>query len=353
MKFMIKNIPVLIILLFLNACSSGQKDGVSQKKITLNLGDPEVIERENMTPFKILFDRQGRLYAKDTDLIWIWDIKKREVLKKIKIRSSGFAVSPDGKLLGLGQREKAVAYDVEKGKITRVFPGHWDWVEGCAIHPSGKYLVTSDDKSNLRFWDIKTGKKITTIKVPNILNSYQFSLNGSLLIGGTGSFVKDYIVIIDFNKKAVKYSIANGTRNSTISIYENKNDLLAAIITTVYNKYNRPHRIYEIQVWDIHKRTNVQKIRIFDKSRDSEFIRKVAFHPSGKLIVSGTDNGSIWIIRVDNKQILYSFNAEDFFQSKSISLSSVKFSPDGKMLVAGFYNKLLIWEIPENIDSLL
>ena len=55
------------------------------------------------------------------------------------------------------------------------------WIRALAFSPSGKYLVSGDEASHLRVWDIAKGESVIWETYPTGIQALAFSPNGDYL----------------------------------------------------------------------------------------------------------------------------------------------------------------------------
>jgi RNA polymerase sigma factor (sigma-70 family) len=100
----------------------------------------------------------------------------------------GLAFSPDGKLIAVWTKDRMVRlWDVENRKQVRCLKGHTEWVCAGAFSRDGSRLLTgtwpSDysgpvpRRSELKLWEVSTGKPLLTIDVPAPRNVHGLSLS--------------------------------------------------------------------------------------------------------------------------------------------------------------------------------
>jgi WD40 repeat protein len=74
------------------------------------------------------------------------------------------AISPDGKLLASGARDKQLRlWDVATGKLNATLIGHADSVGTVMFSPDGKQVATTGASDRTaRLWDVATGQMLST-----------------------------------------------------------------------------------------------------------------------------------------------------------------------------------------------
>jgi len=89
----------------------------------------------------------------------------------------GFSAKGDAVAVGSGS--DILLLDVETGAVRRVFRGHDQLIEQCALSPDGKWLASSGRDNTIRLWDAETGREVESwFKNPGPV---AFSLDSRLL----------------------------------------------------------------------------------------------------------------------------------------------------------------------------
>ena len=104
---------------------------------------------------------------------------------------------------------------------------------------------------------------------------------------------------------------------------------------------------HSIVVWDLHKG---KKHALLRGQAKNKVIKSLAFSPDGKILASGSYDKTIWLWQVATGKPICQLAVNFSFWSKCIS--AMDFSRDGKMLVSGDKSGILmLWDI-EKIKSL-
>jgi predicted NACHT family NTPase len=100
---------------------------------------------------------------------------------------NGVALSPDGRYVLTGSRDKtAKLWDVTTGKEIRTFSGHSDSINSVAFSPDGEYVITAGWDKLAQLWEVNTGKEIRTLSGhSDSIRSVAFSRDGKYILTGS------------------------------------------------------------------------------------------------------------------------------------------------------------------------
>ncbi len=85
----------------------------------------------------------------------------------------GCAVSPDGRWIVSASGDPTLkVWDAATGAERRTLTGHTNWVSGCAVSPDGRWIVSASGDPTLKVWDAATGAERRT------LTGHSTSVNG-------------------------------------------------------------------------------------------------------------------------------------------------------------------------------
>jgi WD40 repeat protein len=102
-----------------------------------------------------------------------------------RVPTQALALSPDGRLLAIGQEHAARVWDVATGK--RVGPAlpHGKAVLAMAFSPDGRRLLSGSVEGEARLWDLATGKCLYELPHREHVRAVAFSLDGTTLLTGS------------------------------------------------------------------------------------------------------------------------------------------------------------------------
>jgi WD40 repeat protein len=202
------------------------------------------------------------------------------------------AYSPDGKLFAVASSIGIYLYN--PGTLSQIrLIETMDPVTHIAFSPDGNMLLAGSPNGLLELWDTNTGRKVHTLNgLKEIVNSVAFSPDGRLVAAGTG----------------------DPSTNASIP---------------------------EVKIWDV----STGQVSIDLKGIEST-ITSLAFSPDGKVLATGyyyhdTDAVILWDPVTGAK--LRTLEEIQSGWEYMIGINCLSFSPDGKILAAGSYDSVVLW----------
>lgn len=282
------------------------------------------------------------------------------------------AFSHNGKYLLTGSRDKTARLWDLQGNIIQVFEGHKDGIWAVAFSPDDNTILTGSTDSTARLWDLNGNSLKVYRGHQEVIWAVSFSPDGKSVL--TGSMDKT-ARLWDIDGKMVQVfeghegsinsvafspegkSILTGSWDKSVRLWSLKGALLYKF-PVLDNKVNSagfsPDGKYivvgsmdkTVRLWDLHG--NV--IQIF-KGNDG-YVSSVAFAPDGNslLTVSSAINFNMPGTE-DNTACLWDLkgNQLQFFTGHGGKIISVAFSPDGKNILTGSWDKTArLWVVKKN-----
>ena len=173
---------------------------VSRKNSYTIFDDGTVISLRNTT----VFTPNGEKMAIQTnDGIEIWDVLNKKHLNtftKVDSRVGISAITTDGKILAVRMKSGISLWDTQTGKhltlktsigwknrLLEAFRLRRFSVYALAISPDGKTLAAGAKDKAIYLWDIPTNRHITTLKHEYEVSKLEFSPDGKILASGDSS----------------------------------------------------------------------------------------------------------------------------------------------------------------------
>jgi len=263
--------------------------------------------------------------------IKLWDTNTGKEIKSF----SGYTYnvetvtfSPDGRQILTICDDIIKLLDTNTGKEIRTFSGHTKCVNSVAFSPDGKQILSGSYDETIKLWDTNTGKEIRTFSGEWPI----FSPDGKQILARQDYYEEDsglYYKLLLWDANTGK-EIRTFSGNWPIFSPDGKQIIASQYYDEDSNYY------YKLLLWD----TNTgREIRTFSGHISS--ISSVAFSPDGRQILSGSYDKTIKLLDTNTGREIRTF-----------SWDSAIFSPDGKQILASqyydedsnYYYKLLLWD---------
>lgn len=236
---------------------------------------------------------------------------------------NAIAFSPDGKFVAAGEGFASVTGRVclweIGGKEPRVFTGHADSIYAVAFSPDGKTLATGSYDKLVILWDIETGEPRHTLKHhTGAVFGVAFSPDGKTL----ASVAADQTVKL--------WNVANGQRLVTLT--EATKGLSAVAFNPNGGELAAVGSDKMIRVWQWNGTTARLTRSAF--AHDAPLLAMV-YTPDGKTLFTSSEDRRVkaWDAVTLRERHVYE-NLDDWALALAVS-------PNGKQLVAGFYDGAL------------
>jgi WD40 repeat protein len=280
-------------------------------------------------------DGKSLISASRDHSIRLWEIARGQerqcVTGQQELGLASVAFSPDRKTIATGGWLDNTVRLTEwaTGKELRLFGKHRDRVWTVAFSPNGKTLASGGEDAVIRLWDIADGKELHQLKGhQGSIGRLAFSPDGKILASGAMSS----------RGRAGRHNIrfwqvATGKELRRLETHED----IFHIDFSPDGQILASSDHYFIRLWDVAAGNELRRFPVADQS--SRY--GVTFSPDGRsLAVCGGENSPLGLWEAATAQPIRTFVGH------SCSITSLRFSSDGRMLATGIADSsILLWDL--------
>ncbi|GHJ03916.1 hypothetical protein TPA0906_57810 [Streptomyces olivaceus] len=233
-----------------------------------------------------------RVSKSEESQVQLWDVRERRPTATLKGHTgqvTSLAFSPDGDTLATGASDATMhLWDVAGHRSMATLTGHSGTVFALAFSPDGRTLASGGQDRTVRLWDVGARAAVTVLNGHSgIVDALAFSPDGATL--------------------------ASGSEDAAVRLWDMRAGRPRATIT-------RPA--------GTEPRTTVSE-------------PEAVYSPDGKVLAIGDDYGGVRLYDAGARHLLGRLTGIGG------SVSSVGFSPDGKLIAASSHDtpKVLLWDV--------
>jgi WD40 repeat protein len=229
-----------------------------------------------------------------------------------------FAFSPDStKIAGGGENNTIKLWDVASGTELRSLQGHGDLLHIVLFSPDGKKLASLGYDKTIKLWDVGTGNELLTIKAhADDAKDIAFSPDSKILASAGG---RDETIKL--------WDVASGKELRTLTGHS---ALVLAfspdgktLASGGFDQTNSDNYDQTIKLWDVASGTQLRTLK-----GHTDTITSVAFHPKGKILISGSWDHTIKLWDINSGTEVRTLMGHTF------QVDSIALSPDGNTLAS-------------------
>jgi len=275
----------------------------------------------------------GRLLASGSDdtTVRIWNVESRHCVAMLTGHTKSvvsLSFSPDGHWLASGSGDTTIRiWDVEAHQCTITLEGHPHTVRYLVFAPDSRTLASCSVLDRMiRLWDVKSGRRTPS------------TLKGHL----------DEVMCLDFHREGKL--LASGSMDNTVGLWNVASDHCtpplqghpshAAVLSVSFSsdgRYfatcasDRTIRVWEVETGRCHAALQ----------GNCNVPRDVTFSPNSKWLAVGLDDGAIRTLNLDSAVCTTIWNEVGVVGG----VSSLSFSPDSKTLASSFDSTIRIYNV--------
>jgi WD40 repeat protein/serine/threonine protein kinase len=284
-----------------------------------------IIPSDTVTVEDLSFSPDGKslAVARGDSTVKLYDIntlKPYDLLRGHSHAEDSVAFSRDGKTLASGGVDGTVRlWDLTQQPGALTLEGHKDWVWNIAFSPDGRTLATAGKDASVKLWDVSSGREMANLSHPQWINSIAFSPDGSHLLTGSDDKV---VRLWDVNSGQTIRSWSAQKQNVECVGFSPDGKLIAV----GGNKA-------ELALWNT--QTGAEIAHLYPP--DQNMVWSVAFSPNGKYLAAseggkreaGTEKQRVTVWDVNSHRLAGTLTGHTY------DIRTVLFSPDGKVLITG------------------
>ena len=189
---------------------------------------------------------------------------------------TGCAISPSGDFIVSASDDQTLkVWNAHTGEEQLILSGHTNAVTGCAISPSGDFIVSASDDRTLKVWGARTGEERRTLHGhTNAVTGCAISPSGDFIVSASDDRTLKVWDARTGEERRTLRGHRDGVRNCAIS---SSGDFIISA-----------SRDQTLKVWDVH--TGEEQLTL---SGHTDVVTGCAISPAGDFIVSASDDHTL------------------------------------------------------------
>jgi len=275
------------------------------------------------------------------DSIYLWDVATQKALgPPLNARNvKSLAFSPDGQTLAAGSTDKTLQlWDVITGQpLGTPLLGHGDSITSLAFNLDGQMLASSDASGAILLWNMATESAIEhTLPYTARVFSAIYSPDGKMIAAGDN---KGAVIL----RNATSGNLL-GTLDATLDpIIQGNITFNGTALTIESLAFSPDKRLLAAGRYDgmifLWNAATLQPIAHF---RGEKHLRNIVFNADSHVLAASYENGAILLWNVTTGRVLHRL-VHPVLNSNTVS--TIAFSPDGKVLASGSNDSVVFWNV--------
>ncbi len=285
---------------------------------------------------------------KQEGFIYLWDVESGKQKHTIELSVSyiDLLFSPDSQLLlGTEWNSPIYVWNVQTGEqVDSFFSGEsqqlskpvvvLQGIGGWAFTPDGQTLALGSLGGYIELWDANTFQYMSPTNITGHSSVYvygvAFSNDGKTIASGHGD---TRIRLWDPHTGKFKREIFGHTSNVSSVAFSPTEPILAS------GSYDRTIRLWALDKPIIYIPPNIiLGGALHELKGHTQVINTVVFSPNGKILASGSHDGTIRLWDVKTGQLLHTL-------TEYRNESGIAFSPNGSTLASGDFSTIRLWDV--------
>lgn len=269
----------------------------------------------------VAFSPDGMLLASGghDNSVRVWDVGTGQELRNFQDERGHYVhvvqFSPDGKILAAARTNRMVdLWDTGTWKLTSTLNGHQERVTALAFSPDGQALFTGGFETTVRVWEAATCKELRRLGEVRKNVSARDKLIYSLAVAPDGK-------CLAFGRQDGSISICDTATGQELRRWETDRDAVMALTYSPAGKVLAGVSRHGIRMWDPQSGKRLDPFTEPDGRANH-----LAFSPDGKILAAGYDGQTLRLFEADSRR------ERAVVHLSVMGLSTFAFSPDSRLL---------------------
>jgi WD40 repeat protein len=325
----------------------------------------DALRRDQIPPYELKVAGRGDPKRAPPELVAILGNSRMQHWNGV----AAVAFSPDRKTLATGSRDRTVTiWDIASGDQIHSLEGHSDEITAVAFSPDGRTLASASADTTVKLWETATGNPVRTLYPRCYVHHVVFSPDGKRLAAGLSDHTariwdaatgeqrhsldghKGGVHSVAFSPKDAV--LATGSRDGTIKIWNvatgkslpspaegHEGGVFAVAFSPDGSRLASGGRDGFRKLWDVATWKVIDPRGGHDEGGFDDGAKKVVFSPDGKLLVSTSYWGTVWLCDAATGR-------EQRRLPRLNWLFALAISPDSRTLAIGNWDSAVrLWDV--------